>query len=175
LASHVYEGLFLFDSNKYARDANKLTTDLHGYIESRDGEILASRLWNEQKLAYPIKGQRKGTYWLAYFRLDSSHLSEISRDLKLNEAVLRNLVIKLDPRLVDAMVAHAKGEVLEPEASDDDAMPEIPAADAPAKAGGDTAKAEAPAEADADTAKADTDTAKADTDTAKADADTAEA
>ncbi len=128
MASHVYEGLFLFDSNKYARDANKLTTDLHGYIESRDGEILASRLWNEQKLAYPIKGQRKGTYWLAYFRLDSSHLSDINRDLKLNEAVLRNLVIKLDPRLVDAMVAHAKGEVLEPEASDDDAPIEVPAA-----------------------------------------------
>jgi small subunit ribosomal protein S6 len=154
LASNVYECLFILDSNRYARDPNGVAVTIPKAVEEFGGEILASRLWNEQKLAYPIKGQRKGTYWLAYFRLDSSHLSEISRDLKLNEAVLRNLVIKLDPRLVDAMVAHAKGEVLEPEASDDDAMPEIPAADAPAKAGGDTAKAEAPAEADADTAEA---------------------
>ena len=39
-------------------------------IEKAGGEILVSRLWEERRLAYPIKGQRKGTYWLTYFRLD---------------------------------------------------------------------------------------------------------
>jgi len=37
-------------------------------VKSVGGELLASRLWNEQKLAYPINGHRKGAYWLTYFR-----------------------------------------------------------------------------------------------------------
>jgi small subunit ribosomal protein S6 len=81
-------------------------------VEEFSGEVLASRLWNEQKLAFPIKGHRKGTYWLSYFRMDSGKIAEFNRACQLNEDVLRNLTLKVDPRLVDALVAHAKGETL---------------------------------------------------------------
>ena len=37
-------------------------------IEEAGGEMLVSRLWEERRLAYPIEGHRKGTYWLTYFR-----------------------------------------------------------------------------------------------------------
>ncbi len=36
-----------------------------------------------QKLAYPIGHHRKGTYWLMYFRLDSSKLTEINKALRI--------------------------------------------------------------------------------------------
>jgi len=39
------------------------------------GEILVSRLWEERRLAYSINGQRKGVYWLVYFRLDGNRLA----------------------------------------------------------------------------------------------------
>ena len=113
MAQNVYECLFLFDTNRYARDPNKVASAIPAMLEELNGEILANRLWNEQRLAYPINGQRKGTYWLTYFRLDSSRLSEFNRACRLNDNILRNMTLKVDPRLVDALVSHAQGNTTE--------------------------------------------------------------
>ena len=51
LSQKVYECLFLLDSNRYARDPGSVSTGLSEAIEKLEGEVLASRLWNEQKLA----------------------------------------------------------------------------------------------------------------------------
>lgn len=108
--TNVYETLFILDSNKYARDPGGTAATIPAIIEKLGGEILANRLWNEQKLAYSIKGHRKGTYWLTYFRLDSQKLVEFDRQCHLNEAILRNLTLVVEPRLVDVLVAHATGK-----------------------------------------------------------------
>ena len=105
--------MFLLDSNKYARDQNGVVAGLGAMVEKCGGELLASRLWNEQKLAYPIKGHRKGTYWLTFIRLDTAKVPEFNREVQLNNTVLRHLVVRHDPRLVDTLVAHARGELVE--------------------------------------------------------------
>jgi small subunit ribosomal protein S6 len=129
LAQNVYECLFILDSNRYARDQNGVSAAIPEMVEKLGGEVLANRLWNEQRLAYPINGHRKGTYWLTYFRLDSTQLAEFNRACQLNDNILRNLTLKVDPRLVDTLVAHASGKVAAPVAdledsstSDDDAL-----------------------------------------------------
>lgn len=115
MARNVYECLFILDSNRYARDPGGVSGAIPEMIESLEGSVLANRLWNEQRLAYPIDGHQKGTYWLTYFEIDSSRLAEFDRLCKLNEAILRQLVLKIDPRLVEPMVAHARGESIVPE------------------------------------------------------------
>ena len=110
MPQNVYECMFILDANRYARDPGGVSGRIPEIIERCGGEVLANRLWNEQKLAYPIEGHRKGTYWLTYFRMDSSRLVEFNRQCQLNENIVRNLVIKVDPRLVEALVAHARGE-----------------------------------------------------------------
>jgi small subunit ribosomal protein S6 len=69
--------------------------------------MLVSRLWEERRLAYPIGSHRKGTYWLTYFKLDPSKLTTLNRECQLNEAIVRSLVLKIDPRIIDTLVAHA--------------------------------------------------------------------
>jgi small subunit ribosomal protein S6 len=101
--------MFILDSNRYARDPGGVAGQIPDMVQKCGGEVLASRMWNEQKLAYPIKGHRKGTYWLTYFRLQSENLPQFTRACKLNENILRNLTLRIDPRLVDAFVAHASG------------------------------------------------------------------
>ena len=127
MTSRVYEGLFLLDSNRYARDPSGVPTQIGETITKHGGELLASRLWSEQKLAYPINGHRKGTYWLTYFRMGSDQLTKINRQFQLNDAILRNLVLTVDDRLVDALVQHAaQGRVAEkPQAAD---LPQEPKA-----------------------------------------------
>ena len=108
MAQNVYENMVILDSNKYAQDPNGVAATVQNLVAGLGGEVLVSRLWNEQKLAYPIKGHRKGTYWLTYMRLDSSKLTDFNRELRINETVLRTLTLLVEPRLVDALVEHAK-------------------------------------------------------------------
>ncbi|HRX81218.1 MAG TPA: 30S ribosomal protein S6 [Pirellulaceae bacterium] len=121
MAQNVYECLFILDSNRYARDPGGVSGAIPEMIEGLKGEVLANRLWNEQRLAYPINGHRKGTYWLTYFRLESTRLSEFNRACQLNDNVLRNLTLKVDERLVDTLVDHALGKVTAPASNVDDA------------------------------------------------------
>jgi small subunit ribosomal protein S6 len=109
LAQNVYECMVIFDPNKYAQDPGGLGGTIPDLVNRFGGEVLVSRLWQEQKLAYPIGSHKKGAYWLTYFRLDSSKLSELNRELRINEAIIRNMTLKVEPRLVDALVEHAKG------------------------------------------------------------------
>jgi small subunit ribosomal protein S6 len=114
LALNVYEGLFIFDSNKYSRDPGGVSAQVADFVQKFDGEVLVSRLWEERRLAYPIKGQRKGTYWLAYFRMDGKHLTTLERECQLSESIMRSLVIRIDPRIVDALVSHATAVASDP-------------------------------------------------------------
>ena len=70
--TNVYEAMFIFDSNRFARERAGLPAEVEKAIKAAGGEVLVSRLWEERRLAYPIAGQRKGTYWLIYFRGPSS-------------------------------------------------------------------------------------------------------
>jgi len=108
LAENVYEGMFILDSSRYGREPEALSGRISGMIQGAGGEILVSRLWEERRLAYPIKGHRRGTYWLTYFRLDSSRLAKIERECQLNESILRKLFLKVEPRIVDTLVTHAQ-------------------------------------------------------------------
>lgn len=108
MAANVYEGMFILDSGRYSRDAGGVSGEIAKIVADTGGEMLVSRLWEERRLAYPINGQRKGTYWLTYFRLESTKLSEIRRKCQLSENIMRFLLLKVDPRIVDTLVEHAR-------------------------------------------------------------------
>jgi small subunit ribosomal protein S6 len=109
MAQNVYECMVILDPNKYAQDPGGLGATIPNLVAKCGGEVLVSRLWQEQKLAYPIGSHKKGAYWLTYFRLDSLKLAEFNRELRITETVVRSLTLKVEPRLVDALVEHAKG------------------------------------------------------------------
>ena len=121
LATNVYEGMFLLDSNRYGRNPDSVVGQIPKMIEEANGELLVSRLWEERRLAYPINGHRKGTYWLTYFRADGSEVAGLERKCQLSDAVLRALFLKVDPRIVDALIEHAQvGPSSGESAKDDD-------------------------------------------------------
>jgi small subunit ribosomal protein S6 len=109
LAANVYEGMFILDSNRYGRDPESVSGQILQMVQEAGGEMLVSRLWEERRLAYPIEGHRKGTYWLAYFRLDGKEVKGLERKCRLSDSILRVLFLKVDPKIVDALVAHALG------------------------------------------------------------------
>ncbi|TWT65183.1 30S ribosomal protein S6 [Allorhodopirellula solitaria] len=106
----TYETLFILDSNHYARDPGGVSKQLEELVAAAGGEVLVSRMWMEQKLAYPIDKHQKGTYYLIYFSMEGPNLPTLARSLTLNDTVIRELTIRLDPRLVEPILANARGE-----------------------------------------------------------------
>jgi small subunit ribosomal protein S6 len=105
-----YECLFLLDPTKTATDLDGVRAQLHQTLEKHGAEILASRKWDDRKLAYPIKGHKKGLYYLTYFKADSKKISELEGDFRLSEVILRHMVSVIDPKWNDEMLAVAQDD-----------------------------------------------------------------
>ncbi len=125
MPANVYECMFLLDTNKVAGDVPAAAAQIKQILERNHAEVLASRPWDERRLAYPIKGHKKGLYYLTYFKVEGKELKNIEHDLRLAELVLRHLVLHVDPKLVDIMLTLARDEhalalqaVRDPDASD---------------------------------------------------------
>jgi small subunit ribosomal protein S6 len=131
MPANVYECMFLLDPNKVANDVQTAAKTLHTLIERNHGEILASRPWDERRLAYPIKGHKKGQYYLTYFRTEGPNIKAMEGDFQLNELILRYMILHIEPKLVDLMLTVAKDEhalalqtVNEPAEGDGEAAPD---------------------------------------------------
>ncbi|PAY19218.1 30S ribosomal protein S6 [Rhodopirellula sp. SM50] len=109
MAKNTYETLCILDSNHYARDPGGVSKQIEDLITEAGGKVEVNRLWMEQKLAYPIDGHQKGTYWLTYFEMEGSEVPKLDRAFHLCEPVLRQMTLKLDPRLVEPILANARG------------------------------------------------------------------
>ncbi len=129
--ANTYETLLILDSNHYARDPGGVGKQIDDIISEAGGNVLVNRLWMEQKLAYPIDKHQKGTYWLAYFEIDGPSIPKIDRALQLCEPVLRHMTIKLEPRLIEPILANARGESVQV------STPHDTVTDAPEQAVGD--------------------------------------
>src|SRR5262249_17858491 len=110
MPANVYECMFLLDPNKVAGDVPAAAKQLHGLLERHQAEVLASRPWDERRLSYPVGSHKKGLYYLTYFRTEGKNVSPLEGDLRLNEMILRHLIIKVDPKLESIMLAVARDE-----------------------------------------------------------------
>jgi len=110
MPANVYECMFLLDANRVAGDVQSAAKQIHSLLEKNHAEILASRPWDERRLAYPVKGQKKGLYYLTYFRTDGKNLVNLEKDLALNEMVLRQLILHIDSKHVETLLAIARDE-----------------------------------------------------------------
>ena len=103
----TYEGMFLLDSAKVAVSWDDAVRTVHEILTKHSAEIVASRQWDERRLAYTVEGQKKGTYLLTYFKTEGEALKDISADCRLSELILRELILKVHPKLVDHLVNQA--------------------------------------------------------------------
>jgi small subunit ribosomal protein S6 len=123
-----YEGMFLLDSADYASDPDGMSHMLTDLIEKLGGTVAAHRPWQDGRLAYEIKGRRKGLHYLVMFHLDTSKMDELNRVCRLNEKILRTLFITHPQILFDATVA-----AIHPDAEHGATAEEQPADEAPAE------------------------------------------
>jgi small subunit ribosomal protein S6 len=110
LTNNLYEMLIIFDAGKYNADAAATVETIHQVIAKHGGELAVSRPWDERRFTYAINNQKKGMYYLLYFRGDGAVVHPIEADLKLNETILRYMLINIHPKLHEQMLTIAKDE-----------------------------------------------------------------
>src|SRR5581483_9038360 len=86
-----YEAMFLLPAAAAAEVDASIKT-VTGIIERHGGKILVIKKWDERKLMYEIKKQKRGLYIIAYFTAPGEAIVPIERDVNLSEDVLRVLV-----------------------------------------------------------------------------------
>ncbi len=92
----VYEGLIVFDSKEASTNWDSLKAQVIDILKKHGCEVLRERKWSDRKLAYDIKGCKRGTYLLIHFVGPAEAIHKIRADMKLAETVLRELIIRLD-------------------------------------------------------------------------------
>ena len=90
-----YEAMFLFDPT-FGNSFEKCEAEIRRLMDRVQGEIIVCRKWDERRLAYRIKGRKRGVYVLVYFKAAPDRIVGLQRDAKLSENILRLLVLRAD-------------------------------------------------------------------------------
>ena len=128
----IYEGMFLIDNDVVRTDwraAKSIVTDT---LTKYGATIHTARRWDERRLAYPINGKERATYFLAYYELPTEDYAPLRRDMDLNDKVLRYLQLAVDQVPEDEAAKAAEEDdanyiVPEPPEDDEPDVEETPA------------------------------------------------
>ncbi len=112
---YSYEAMFLI-SQAVAADFNGMIAHINEILSRGHAEVIAMKKWDERRLAYEIKGQKRGIYILAYFKATGEGFAHIERDCNLSEKIMRTLITRCDHLSVEEMQAMDGRKDLEIEA-----------------------------------------------------------
>lgn len=87
--------LALILSAKLAEDKQKkILGEIDKYIKDISSKSEGAKLLGKKRFAYPIKHETEGFYYTAVFTSEGKETAGLSTKLKLNEGVLRYLILK---------------------------------------------------------------------------------
>ena len=89
-----YELIFLVDAGLPKDDLNSLIEKIQKFLEQREGVAENVRVSDVRRLAYEIKKRTHGVYVVFNFWLKPNLLTELERMLRLENRVLRHMVIQ---------------------------------------------------------------------------------
>ena len=89
----LYEAVYIFDAAMDEAAINEKLEKFHALATKNGGEVVAVDHWTNRQLAYPVAKQKTGYYVVAHFRADPTALPEFERIIKLDESVMRYLLV----------------------------------------------------------------------------------
>ena len=90
-----YEIMFILKSNEEEAIKNEVS-ELKSIITDMKGVITDEKEMGNRKLAYPIKKELNGYYYVINCNANNEAVAEFDRKARINENVIRHLIIRLD-------------------------------------------------------------------------------
>lgn len=91
-----YEIMFIVKATMEADTIKSVSTDMQKLITDNKGKVVEFKEMGEKKLAYPIKKELNGYYYVMQVEATHEAVSEFDRKALINENILRHLVIRID-------------------------------------------------------------------------------
>jgi small subunit ribosomal protein S6 len=96
MSTREYEAMFLLDNATASVDFDGTAAVVDQILAKNGAEVVQKEKWDERKLAYEIRGHKRATYYLLYFRAPTTAIAPIRADATLNEKIIRHLVVGLE-------------------------------------------------------------------------------
>ncbi len=90
-----YESVIILSANA-SEEAMAAFGEKMKELISANGELTNVEEWGKKTLAYEIKKQTEGFYTLFTFTAKPEYVAELDRILKLDETVLKHIIVKLE-------------------------------------------------------------------------------
>jgi len=91
-----YETIFIMDPDLTEEQSQSTIEKIRGIITQGQGEIIKLEDWGKRKLAYEVKKKPKGHYILMHFSGSPSLLTELERNFRVMDTVIKFQSVRLD-------------------------------------------------------------------------------
>lgn len=91
---NTYEGMFVINPQIAENEISRIVTLIQDEITKNGGKILQAVNMGKQHLAYPIKKHKEAYYILLNFSGSGELIPKILPKYRINEDIIRNLIIK---------------------------------------------------------------------------------
>jgi small subunit ribosomal protein S6 len=95
----VYEVLFIVAPNTEADDVESLVTQLSDVATNQGAQIAKVERMGRRRLAYPIQKFNEGFYVVLTIEGSGAEIAEIERRMRVSDAIIRYLTIRIDEDL----------------------------------------------------------------------------
>ena len=92
---NTYEAMFLLGPAATQENEGGVAL-VRALVERHGGQINHIKKWDERRLTYEIKKQKRGTYIIAFFKAPGGGITPLEREVKLSDDFLRVLVTRAD-------------------------------------------------------------------------------
>ncbi|MDR2682007.1 MAG: 30S ribosomal protein S6 [Holosporaceae bacterium] len=91
-----YENIFIGRQDLSQQQMEALGVSLGLFVTQNGGEVVRSEYCGFRNLAYPIKKNQKGHYYIIQMKAAPNAIAELNRIMKINEDIIRHLIVKVN-------------------------------------------------------------------------------
>jgi small subunit ribosomal protein S6 len=92
----LYEHVFLARQDASSQQVDELTAQMTGIVEQAGGKVTKTENWGVRSLTYRMNKNRKAHFVLMNLDAPSSAISEIERQERISEDVIRYLTVRVE-------------------------------------------------------------------------------
>ena len=97
-----YESMIIIRPDLAEKEFQEIFDKITKKIDSLGGKTLETKVWaKDREFCYPIRSRgaekkkfNKGLFWLIEFILDTEKLPQLKETIRLEERILRNIIIR---------------------------------------------------------------------------------
>ena len=93
-----YETMFIVKATLTDEETQAEIATVKANIEKNGGTIVSVDNMGTRNMAYEIEKQKRGYYYVIYFTAPSESISELERNYRVNESIIRFIFIKSESK-----------------------------------------------------------------------------